>query len=349
MKPSQAITIFFLHLLLQVDSQNQIVKCGRLGLNNLTPFLTKSSSATHHWPWHAAIYHLENEQNYQCGGSLISSKSVLTAGHCVTVGNVQLDVEKVFVSLGRLNLDINENSVQSFGASEIFVHPDYNSIDYANDIAIIVLSADAIFNNYVQPICLWKPDRTDISEILGKFGTVVGWGLTENGVKSNVLQQANFPVVKSLLCLKSNPAFYGDILSETNFCAGTRNGTGACQGDSGGSISFEENGSYYIRGIVSVGQGKVNLITQKIDCDAMQYVVFTDVAKYLSWIKTTLGDKPELSSKSMSQNVPQLDLTPQGCLANGTVCQADGGLGYCCSGFCYQWAGYSRGFCQTPP
>ena len=61
-------------------------------------------------------------------------------------------------------------------------------------------------------------------------------------------------------------------------------GTGLCQGDSGGSISFEKNGIYYIRGIVSVGQGKPNPITQKIECDSMQFAVFTDVAKFLPWI-----------------------------------------------------------------
>lgn len=115
-------------------------------------------------------------------------------------------------------------NIHTFQASEILVHPEYNSIDYANDIAIIILSADATFTNYVQPICLWKSDRTEISEVLGKFGTVVGWGLTQDGKKSNALQQANFPVVSSISCLRSNPAFFGDILSESNFCAGTRNG-----------------------------------------------------------------------------------------------------------------------------
>lgn len=149
----------------------------------------------------------------------------------------------ITVTLGRLDLARNESSAQSFEVnchlytnnlnrettvsqvSEVFVHPDYNTNDYANDIAIIRLSADAIFNYYVQPICLWKADKTDISEVVGKMGTVVGWGLTENGTTSGVLQQAHFLVEDFFTCVKSNPSFFGRILTVTNFCAGYRNGS----------------------------------------------------------------------------------------------------------------------------
>ena len=112
--------------------------------------------------------------------------------------------------------------------SEILVHPEYNSTNFANDIAIIRLSAHAIFNYYVQPICLWKLDKTAFSEVEGRTGTVIGWGKTENGAVSNVLQEAQFPVADFRTCLKSDPHFFVDILdilTETNFCAGSRNGS----------------------------------------------------------------------------------------------------------------------------
>lgn len=79
--------------------------------------LANGFSSKHHWPWHAAVFH-QNENfdpAYKCGGTLISKKSVLTAAHCVHVNNAQLDVEIVTVSLGRLNLAENESSAQSFG------------------------------------------------------------------------------------------------------------------------------------------------------------------------------------------------------------------------------------------
>lgn len=108
--------------------------------------------------------------------------------------------------------------------AEIIVHEDYNSIDYVNDIAIIKLSTDAKFNNYVKPICLWNSHKTDISEVIGKFGTVIGWGLTEDNQVSKVLRETVSPVVWWDTCLKSNPAVFGSFLSRRNYCAGLLNG-----------------------------------------------------------------------------------------------------------------------------
>jgi len=116
MKYLQLIAICLLHVLVQIQSQTQTARCGRLGPKNVIPLLKEAFRATHHWPWHAAVYHQYDkpEPTYQCGGTLISTKSVLTAGHCVSRNNVQLDVEQVSVALGRLNLDTNETSAQSF-------------------------------------------------------------------------------------------------------------------------------------------------------------------------------------------------------------------------------------------
>lgn len=109
-------------------------------------------------------------------------------------------------------------------ASKILEHPRYSPENYENDIAIITLSTDATLNSYVQPICLWKSDKIDLYEVIGKFGTVVGFGPAENGETSDVLQEAALPVVSSLTCLKSDRDLYGNLITESNYCAGTENG-----------------------------------------------------------------------------------------------------------------------------
>lgn len=58
-------------------------------------------------------------------------------------------------------------------------------------------------------------------------------------------------------------------------------GTRVCEGDSGGSLTFEENGVYRIRGIVSFSLS----MDAKPLCNSEEYVIFTDVAKYLTWIE----------------------------------------------------------------
>lgn len=108
--------------------------------------------------------------------------------------------------------------------AEIIVHPDFNSIDLRQDIAMIKLSSEVPFNNYVQPVNLWKSSETDISEVVGKSGTVIRWELKEMGEVSNVLRQVSINVVSSYTCLRSNPDVFKRKKSKTNFCAGLLNG-----------------------------------------------------------------------------------------------------------------------------
>lgn len=114
---------------------------------------------------------------------------------------------------------------------KIIPHESYNTDDLSNDIAIIRLSTEAKLNNYVQPICLWDLNKVAISEVTNKFGTVIGWGLTETDELSAILRQAIMPVVSLTTCLNSNREFFGTFLSDKNFCAGFRNGTSVCNGD----------------------------------------------------------------------------------------------------------------------
>lgn len=116
---------------------------------------------------------------------------------------------------------MNVHSNQVF---QTLPHPSFNTSSLANDIAIVRLATRAVFNNYVQPICLWDSHKSDLSHVVGKFGTVVGFGITEKSRISYTLRQAVIPVVDLTTCLDSDRSFFGNFLSETTFCAGYRNG-----------------------------------------------------------------------------------------------------------------------------
>lgn len=223
----------------------------------------------------------------------MTRRHVVTAAHCVTRprSNRPISVDNLLVFMGKYTLNNFGSEVQSSEALEIKVHPEFDSNTYYNDIAIIILGKSVKYTQYVRPICLWS-SSTDLSAVVDKVGTVVGWGFDENRQISNNLRQAAMPVVSTDRCIFSNRDLFSQFLFDKNYCAGYRNGTGVCNGDSGGGMVFPRAGTsgvdtvWELRGLVSVSAVDHN---EKV-CDPQHYMVFTDVAKHLDWIRRIIDD-----------------------------------------------------------
>lgn len=112
---SQSATALLFLVFVQIHRQEIIAStCGQRIPERMK--LMTNATESNYWPWHAAIFHTKNQTvlKYKCGGTLINSNSIVTAGHCVSIKNVLIDENKFSVSLGRLNLGVNEISTQSF-------------------------------------------------------------------------------------------------------------------------------------------------------------------------------------------------------------------------------------------
>nr|CAD7414853.1 unnamed protein product [Timema poppensis] len=125
--------------------------------------------------------------------------------------------------------------------------------------------------------------------------SVIGWGYDEFGQVTEELMMATMPIVSQQTCLWSYPQFFSHFTSNKTYCAGFREGTSVCNGDSGGGMVFplrQSDGSdlWHLRGLVSISVSQEN----KRICDTSHYVVFTDIAKYLEWIQGILGLLPQL-------------------------------------------------------
>ncbi|XP_052749483.1 chymotrypsin-C-like [Galleria mellonella] len=267
--------------------------CGRRKVTHTELIVNGQPTKPGDWPWHGAIYRLEQYSvKYICGGTLISKTFVLTAAHCTTINGEPVLAELLSIIFGKYHLTGGDVATQEREVHQVIVHEEYNARKLDNDIALLKLKTEVTYDDYVQPACLWHANAYKKLPTGTIKGTVVGWGFNHNDQLSSTLHQVTLPKILDGPCIKSNTAFFGRLLNNRKFCAGYRNGTSACNGDSGGAYqvfvpdvtgesSANATGAWHVRGIVSLALSRPN----EPICDNTQYTLFTDVASFVGWIK----------------------------------------------------------------
>ncbi|CAK1589942.1 unnamed protein product [Parnassius mnemosyne] len=265
-------------------------QCGKVTINKPNPLIVNGKPTLEgQWPWQIALYQTQTvDSKYICGGTLVTHLHVITAAHCVTRKGSSRVVNKntLTVYLGKHNLRTSVKGVQIRLVEEIIVHPQYNASSFSRDVAILKLIEPVQYTDYVRPICIWPDNQIDLNNVIGKKGSVVGWGFDETGVATEELTLVEMPVVDQETCIRSYSDFFARFTSQYTYCAGYRDGTSVCNGDSGGGMVFEINDSWYLRGLVSLSVARQN----EYRCDPSHYVVFTDLAKFLPWIRENINN-----------------------------------------------------------
>ncbi|XP_063347960.1 hyaluronan-binding protein 2 [Pelmatolapia mariae] len=206
-----------------------------------------------------------------CGGILIASCWVLTAGHCIEPNK---DMQ---VLAGSLSLSKPDPGTQTIPVKRTIKNPNYRETSEAvyNDIGLLKLSGTPGFcaneTQFVKTACLPNAPLPDGTEC-----KISGWGATEQSdYGSSHLLEANVLLINQEKC--SDPSVYGNILDNSMFCAGyLEGGVDSCQGDSGGPLTCMQNNANVVYGVVSWGDqcGKKN-----------KPGVYTQVTHFLDWIK----------------------------------------------------------------
>ncbi|CAB3220212.1 unnamed protein product [Arctia plantaginis] len=272
---------------------NGQLQCGKVEMNrDAVPLVVNGTPTLEgQWPWQIALYQTQVrtiDNKYLCGGTLVSHRHVITAAHCVTRKKSKLEVNKntLTVYLGKHNLRTSVEGVQVRFVDRIIVHTEYNASSYSRDLAILTLREPVTYTDTVRPACLWPENQVDLQNVIGKKGSVVGWGFDETGVATEELSLVEMPVVDQETCLRSYNEFFVRFTSPYTYCAGYRDGTSVCNGDSGGGMVFKISGTWFLRGLVSLSVARQN----EYRCDPSHYVIFTDLAKFLPWIKQNVYD-----------------------------------------------------------
>lgn len=268
------------------------VNCGEVFVEN--KIVNGEEAEFGQFPWMALLGYQQKGLDileFLCGGTIITTKFVMTAAHCITV---DVKRELMIVRLGENDLKTSRDCYMLQGqkvcvdphvdmkVEKFFQHPKYNKKTLKNDIGLVKVKGTIKFTDYIQPICLPFERKLETSDLVGQKFLISGWGKTNprNIGGSSTLQYANVFVWDLEKCNRVLPLEVRN-LTDSQLCANGRK-EDACKGDSGGPLfgsttSMDGKFRSFQVGIVS--------FAPTMTCGIEELPpIYTRVDKYLSWI-----------------------------------------------------------------
>ncbi|XP_066246657.1 brachyurin-like [Euwallacea similis] len=215
-------------------------------------------------PYQVGIYVTTSTGSSFCGGTLISSKTILTAAHCLYLSNGN----PIIIYIGAHNMPPSkEEDIEEVLGHLFTLHPDWNPSTLQNDIGLIHLFETIQETETVKFI----PLASDPSiNYLGEEGLVIGWGLPgdDHTSASPVLRETTNRIISNLAC---RLAYMGHVVA-TNICMSGEKKKSTCRGDSGGPL------------IVDGVQVGITSFGTSAGCEVGWPPAFTRVSFYIEWI-----------------------------------------------------------------
>ncbi|NXY47746.1 FA10 factor, partial [Ceuthmochares aereus] len=202
-----------------------------------------------------------------CGGTILNEYFILSAAHCVS------QYKDLQVIVGMVDKEKEEPNRAIHRVEKIIAHEKYDNRTYDSDIALLKLEKPITFSEDVIPACLPEEDFANYVLMNQTFGIVSGFGrIFEHARQVKRMKMLQIPYVDRNTCKR---ALYR-LVTRNMFCAGYgKDGKDACQGDGGGPHVTEFNGTYFVTGIISWGEG----------CGRQgKYGVYTKLSKFLPWV-----------------------------------------------------------------
>ena len=243
------------------------------------------------FPYHAAIVTWTPKVNilslgswrYKCGGVIIESHWILTAGHCLVQKGTR-EKFQISVAVGYDNIHFSFQYIFNWftAVDHTVVHPchliNFKGEPPVHDIGLVKLKNPIKYSAQVQRAVLpWKMRSVEDGQVVytSGFGVIDAEGALEN----TELNAVNLTVINNTQCIK----IYGHRLIDSSMVCvqGDNEDTSStCRGDSGSGLTVERgNGLFTVIGINSWGA----------PCRVGGFPeVFMRVSYYLPWIRAVI-------------------------------------------------------------
>jgi hypothetical protein len=235
-----------------------------------TPMIVGGTTTTiARWPWQVSIGYLPIDptnafRNHNCGGTLVATRIVVSAAHCMTLGPTRnfRPPEEFQVLAGRTKLSASGGREHELADYFWFVDEDgtplWNPETLEWDVVFILLAS----SSDQRTIKIAGPDEAAVWAP-GRRAFATGWGSTVAGTdveieddvdQSDVLRQARLRMISDSVC---DSVWGAEFVSAVMVCAGDlAGGVDVCYGDSGGPLVVPiAGGGYRLIGDVSFGEG----------------------------------------------------------------------------------------------
>lgn len=240
-------------------------------------------------PFQVAVAINDGTATALCGGSIISSRHVLSAAHCAR----ELNGPDPHNDALRFNIIVTDNLLGSpevvYVVSKVYIHSSYIGDDTNStvrvgqiDVCIFETLLPIAFSSTVSPITLAAAlDYTH--EVPGTLAVVSGFGSTMSTTEGNsgegeFMRKVTVPIVSDATCAAALSPF---PIRDGVVCAGGEFNKDSCTGDSGGPLTV---GSVLV-GVVSEG-------TNPVCGSEDHYGVYVSVADVRTWIDAVLAGTP---------------------------------------------------------
>ena len=196
------------------------------------------------FPWTVFIAFYADGRRKKCTGALIHQSYILTAAHCTPQSE---NPKALLVSFRQECGTKNLTDDQLLPIRRIARHPGYAKCDgtgpcttEGSDIAILELVTP---QPRIMPICLG--DSGDYNDLI-----VSGWGRINDDYENDCQRVATLKMVTDDKCHKFNPTTPINLV----MCAGSKDTSNICYGDSGSALMTYEDDRWYQVGVSSFGK-----------------------------------------------------------------------------------------------